>query len=159
MSNWKRIRQSAWHPSVAHLRETEDHEACQPCFCLPASAGGASCNTAECVNRGCHMECEPSVCPCGEECKNQEIQRQALPNVECVNLGLPNSLSSYVLVDYLPMPVNSRTSGCSHRPAAAFRGAPAPAASRDQHALVDQSYKLICILHCYTGPQIAEFVR
>lgn len=90
MPDWKRIRQAVWHPTVAHLREAGDEEAHQSCNCLPASAGGTSCRTSECVNRGCQMECARSLCPCGEECMNQAIQRQALPSVECATGFAPD---------------------------------------------------------------------
>lgn len=90
MPDFKRIRASLWHASVAHLREAVDDESYQPCYCLPASAGGTSCRTSECVNRGCSMECVPALCPCGEECMNQDIQRGTLPNVECVTRTAPD---------------------------------------------------------------------
>ena len=98
MPDFKPIRSSVWHGNVAHLRESRDHEACHACDCLPASEGGTSCSTSECVNRGCQMECVPSVCPCAEECMNQDIQRGIVPNVECATITVLPCMHTALLV-------------------------------------------------------------
>lgn len=123
MPDWKRIRQAVWHPTVAHLREAQDEDGYHPCSCAPASAGGNSCSTLECVNRGCQMECVPSLCPCGEECTNQEIQRQALPNVEYATRALQTEslLRNLLIIGSL---LRNVLLACELRPAAVQVGVP-----------------------------------
>lgn len=51
------------------VKPTTLYEA-QACECKPESGCGD-----DCINRMVFSECSPQLCPCGEKCENQKIQK------------------------------------------------------------------------------------
>lgn len=49
----------------------------QKCECKPD--GDVLCGTDDCLNRVMMLECEPSICPVGDKCKNQRFRRRQYP--------------------------------------------------------------------------------
>lgn len=49
------------------------------CECDPNSEAPCSSDT-DCLNRMLMYECHPSVCQCGEKCRNQRFQRREYPD-------------------------------------------------------------------------------
>ncbi|XP_025162897.1 histone-lysine N-methyltransferase ash1 isoform X2 [Harpegnathos saltator] len=63
--NYKKIRTNIYYD----VKPTTLYEA-QACECKPESGCGD-----DCINRMVFSECSPQLCPCGEKCKNQKIQK------------------------------------------------------------------------------------
>uniref|UniRef100_A0A0C9R856 Ash1 protein n=1 Tax=Fopius arisanus TaxID=64838 RepID=A0A0C9R856_9HYME len=63
--NYRKIRTNIYYD----VKPTTLYEA-QGCECKPDSGCGD-----DCINRMVFSECAPQLCPCGEKCENQKIQR------------------------------------------------------------------------------------
>ncbi|XP_015112127.1 histone-lysine N-methyltransferase ash1 [Diachasma alloeum] len=63
--NYRKIRTNIYYD----VKPTTLYEA-QGCECKPSSGCGD-----DCINRMVFSECAPQLCPCGEKCENQKIQR------------------------------------------------------------------------------------
>ncbi|XP_066595274.1 histone-lysine N-methyltransferase ash1 isoform X2 [Prorops nasuta] len=63
--NYKKIRTNIYYD----VKPTTLYEA-QACECKPESGCGD-----DCINRMVFSECSPQLCPCGEKCENQKIQK------------------------------------------------------------------------------------
>ncbi|KAK2586825.1 hypothetical protein KPH14_011844 [Odynerus spinipes] len=63
--NYKKIRTNVYYD----VKPTTLYEA-QACECKPESGCGD-----DCINRMVFSECSPQLCPCGEKCENQRIQK------------------------------------------------------------------------------------
>ncbi|XP_076292671.1 histone-lysine N-methyltransferase ash1 [Lasioglossum baleicum] len=63
--NYKKIRMNVYYD----VKPTTLYEA-QACECKPESGCGD-----DCINRMVLSECSPQLCPCGEKCENQKIQK------------------------------------------------------------------------------------
>ncbi|XP_043260523.1 histone-lysine N-methyltransferase ash1 isoform X2 [Colletes gigas] len=63
--NYKKIRTNVYYD----VKPTTLYEA-QACECKPESGCGD-----DCINRMVFSECSPQLCPCGEKCENQKIQK------------------------------------------------------------------------------------
>nr|XP_034180830.1 histone-lysine N-methyltransferase ash1 isoform X2 [Osmia lignaria] len=63
--NYKKIRTNVYYD----VKPTTLYEA-QACECKPESGCGD-----DCINRMIFSECSPQLCPCGEKCENQKIQK------------------------------------------------------------------------------------
>ncbi|XP_015608577.1 uncharacterized protein LOC107274224 [Cephus cinctus] len=63
--NYRKIRTNIYYD----VKPTTLYES-QACECKPESGCGD-----ECINRMVFSECSPQLCPCGEKCENQKIQR------------------------------------------------------------------------------------
>ncbi|KAJ2949544.1 hypothetical protein O0L34_g15464 [Tuta absoluta] len=64
--NYKKIRTNVYYDVKPSADECES----VACNCAPASG----CNE-DCINRLVFAECSSQLCPCGDKCKNQRIQR------------------------------------------------------------------------------------
>ena len=64
------------------------------CQCQPLTEGGTGC-AAECHNRYTNHECNPAYCPCGHNCRNQQIQRHqgAKTRFDCLVQTMPHNQS------------------------------------------------------------------
>ncbi|XP_043516881.1 histone-lysine N-methyltransferase ash1 isoform X2 [Frieseomelitta varia] len=63
--NYKKIRTNVYYD----VKPTTLYEA-QACECKPESGCGD-----DCINRMVFSECSPQLCPCGDKCENQKIQK------------------------------------------------------------------------------------
>lgn len=63
--NYKKIRTNIYYD----VKPTTLYEA-QACECKPESGCGD-----DCINRMVFSECSPQLCPCGDKCENQKIQK------------------------------------------------------------------------------------
>ncbi|XP_012286435.1 histone-lysine N-methyltransferase ash1 isoform X2 [Orussus abietinus] len=63
--NYRKIRTNIYYD----VKPTTLYEA-QACECKPESGCGD-----DCINRMVFSECSPQLCPCGEKCENQKIQK------------------------------------------------------------------------------------
>ncbi|OXU28648.1 hypothetical protein TSAR_004817 [Trichomalopsis sarcophagae] len=63
--NYRKIRSNVYYD----VKPTMHYEA-QACECKPEAGCGD-----DCINRMVFSECSPQLCPCGERCKNQKIQK------------------------------------------------------------------------------------
>lgn len=63
--NYKKIRTNVYYD----VKPTTLYEA-QACECKPEAGCGD-----DCINRMVFSECSPQLCPCGDKCENQKIQR------------------------------------------------------------------------------------
>ncbi|XP_033330937.1 histone-lysine N-methyltransferase ash1 isoform X1 [Megalopta genalis] len=63
--NYKKIRMNVYYD----VKPTTLYEA-QACECKPESGCGD-----DCINRMVLSECSPQLCPCGDKCENQKIQK------------------------------------------------------------------------------------
>ncbi|KAL0129627.1 hypothetical protein PUN28_001709 [Cardiocondyla obscurior] len=63
--NYRKIRTNIYFD----VKPTTLYEA-QACECKPESGCGD-----DCINRMVFSECSPQLCPCGEKCENQKIQK------------------------------------------------------------------------------------
>ena len=56
-------------------KPTEKHFEPHACNCMKPSDTGVMGCTEGCLNRMVFIECTPNVCPCGDQCSNQRMQR------------------------------------------------------------------------------------
>ncbi|XP_034944543.1 histone-lysine N-methyltransferase ash1 [Chelonus insularis] len=71
--NYRKIRSNVYYD----VKPTTLYEA-QACECKPESGCGD-----DCINRMVFSECSPQMCPCGEKCENQKIQKHEwIPNLQ-----------------------------------------------------------------------------
>jgi len=62
---YRKIRTNIYYD----VKPTTLYEA-QACECKPESGCGD-----DCINRMVFSECSPQLCPCGDKCENQKIQK------------------------------------------------------------------------------------
>lgn len=71
--NYKRIRKNVYADSVKPTRPRDTPQCC----CYPEYGCGDNC-----LNRLEYTECESKTCPCGDKCRNMQIQNRAVASIE-----------------------------------------------------------------------------
>lgn len=71
------------HPAKLIKKEHESH----PCTCSPDDSDPCG-PTSNCANRGCYTECDPKLCPCGDRCNNQWIEKRQYASFRLQHMGV-----------------------------------------------------------------------
>ena len=69
MKPYKKCRQNVY--SCKKLPPISEEE-CHVCDCLK----DMNCSETFCINRALQIECHPELCPCGDTCQNQRLQKR-----------------------------------------------------------------------------------
>ena len=78
---YKQLSENLYNADVRKADLLKDYEP-EKCVCKPPEAGEPACGEG-CINRSTFSECAQDLCPYGERCSNQKIQRrQYAPGLE-----------------------------------------------------------------------------
>lgn len=69
-------------PARLIKKENESH----PCTCSPDDVDPCG-PTSNCANRACCTECDPNLCPCGDKCNNQCIEKKNYAKFRLQHMG------------------------------------------------------------------------